>query len=386
MRLLLPTPPQTLFLRACLLDDETCRAAWQEWQEWAGNAKALFVDDWNKLRGMLPLLHVSLSRSGAPVEKGFQPYLRSAAFYEQLRNRTFLRVCRAALNALETSRVSAIMLRGAALSATAYPGWGIRHCHDLDLLVSSPQVDLAINALTQNGFMEFETSPATAEQAVILMHDSGFKVALHRKLLRIAYYRPPLAKMFERRRPLNVADLTGQMLAPEDMLLHICGHASCGTQRCSLSWVADAFLLIKSQRMLDWRLFCETVAESRLPVPVYAMLDYLAQELEAPIPQSALHHLQRDAAAAETRAFEAACTGLRRGARGSVSELLGSASDWRTRALLLRWMLFPSIECLSWSHPIDGIWKVPVLYLTRPLPWRPGVARSSAAVERPDSL
>lgn len=370
LRALLPTPSQTQLLHACLFKDDACRTAWRDWATWAGDAKSLFAEDWKDARRLLPLLHWSLSGSDAAVDPVFAPYLRTAALYEELRARTYLRICGIALEALSGKKLDVTVLRGAALSATVYPDPGLRHCHDLDLLVDPRLLQDTIDVLNRNGFVPVSHDRSTA-RSLRLVHSSKFSVVLHQDLFRIDYYRPPLEDMKIRRVPFVLGGKASETFAPEDMLLHICGHVANGQRADSLCWVCDAWLLIEKNPELDWALFRDVVQETGLSLPVYAILRYMAEELAASIPQTVIRTLRAAALAPPTVAVEAALTGLRRGQRASAYGLLAAAPDWRTRLRVLNWMVFPTSACLSWSYRVDGFWSLPLAYLTRP--WRSGL-------------
>ena len=281
MNLPLPSPTQTLLLRACLHEGEAGRRAWRTWLESVGDARSAFRG--TALRAFAPLLLSALRRNEAEVpDRFFLTALRTSLVREERRLVSFRRLARKALESL--AEAQPIVLRGFALAEAAYPEATQRHCHDLDLLV-------------EPGFR-------------LPTLDPRLPVGCHVSLIRSSYFTPPQEAMRARSTEVRFAGAQARMLAPADMLLHVCGHSL--TSPAGLKWVPDAWFAIQRWPALDWGLLAETTLRSRLEFPVTAALTYLRDELDTPVPDPTLDVLKAAAARAGPEARRAATSWHRR--------------------------------------------------------------------------
>jgi Uncharacterised nucleotidyltransferase len=364
LSLLLPTPEQTLFLRACLQPGDAARSAWDAWRERPGARRPL-ASDLHEFGVLLPLLSRSLRAGGVELPRDLAASLGAACLAEELRERSYRQVCREALFALTATRVPFLVLKGAALAHTVYPQPPLRHCHDLDLLAAPDDLRLAATALREAGF-----SPAgdgrRPGDSIRLVHATGMPVELHGQLFRLPHYGQP-ADLSSTVVPREVAGVPVRVLAPAEALVHVCGQASCSASRDSLRWVSDAWYLLAASPELCWDSVVATVRRWRLALPVSAMLGYLAGELGAAIPASVLAEVEGAAARASGRDREAALSGVRAGNRGTLGGLLRSTRRYGPRITLFKWMLCPSPSYLRSSYGGTASWLLPLYYLHRPL-------------------
>ena len=143
-------------------------------------------------------------------------------------------------------------------------------------------------------------------------------------------------------------------------------HLSVLTHWETLTYFMKLPPLPKSRALLGARnVLFDCAVRSHLALPLSVMLGYLAEELQAPIPTIFLSRLQAAATQADTLEREAALSGARSGARGGFKNLLRRTSDWRMRAFVLRWMLFPSPEYLRSVQQIQPSRFLPFFYVDR---------------------
>jgi hypothetical protein len=303
---LLPTPTETLFLRACLQSGAPARTAWEEWSRRVEDPLDALRADGGSLRTLLPLLLDGLRRNAVPADPALLTHLRSAFLREELRSRAYRRICGGALSALAEQGIGAVVLRGAALAETVYTEPALRHCHDLDVLVGGGDVAAAARAVSRAGF-----GPARGGRAhVTLAHASGLPLVIHGRPFRISYYELPFEDVWARTETRSVGGVDARVLCPADHLVHVCGHASYSPSRTSLRWVCDAWSLIQHDTGVDWDLLLDSTARGRLALPVSIMLGYLADELRAPIPPGLLGELRDAAARTDAAGVNAALVGL----------------------------------------------------------------------------
>ena len=362
--LMLPPEDMTSFLRACLLSGPAVHAAWARWLGAERDLSRRLGRDRAGARRHLPLLYVNLTRNGVSIDPLFLPYFRTALIRDDLRHGRYERIARDALTALAGARVNVVVLKGAALAASVFDPPALRHCHDIDLLIPATQIGAAVEALTAGGFAaEARTNPGSDTR---VEHASGLQLTLHTRLVNTPFYELPIATMLERTRTIPVAGAPARIMSAADMLVHVCAVASESPARDSLSWAVDACLVARTVPAPDWEIVVATTCEGQMALPLFTMLSYLAEALEAPVPASALAALRAAAMRTDRVRRQAAIRGVRVGARGRLREIL-RVSGWRSRLAVLGWMLAPSPAYLRWTHPGTPPWRLPACYLTRPL-------------------
>ena len=340
LRLLHPSRLETDFLRACLCPGETAREAWRCFSGGETAPVHELVARCPAIRRFLPLLYSNLQANEATLGAEHQSWLRAATVRERLRDGAYWKAFRETAGSLSAGAVRTLVLRGAALAETVYPSRELRHCHDLDLLVGPEAQPRALELLAATRRAPGQTAKRTG--TCVLEHRSGLPVAVHTRLFPISFYQVSFIDLCDRSRGADLAGIRSRILAPEDMLVHICGHAGCSSSRDSLQWVCDAWMLIHRTPDLDWDAVLERACRIRIQLPVAAMLDYLAKQFHAPIPAPVLEAFARAADAADAAECEAAFVGLQRGRRGGVRSVLSAAGGLAAKAHIVRWKLFPS--------------------------------------------
>lgn len=349
LRSLLPSDTETLLLRACLCRGDAGNDAWQGWQDRVGDLKREFASKRPILSHLLPLLHEATRSYGARMHTEVAFLLRAAAFREELRAQTFRRILTSTLLALREANVYPVVLEGAALAATVYASWSLRHCHDIDLWVDPDSVRRAGQAV-QDAFPAGDiVSPERWRDATVL-HPSQLPIRLHADLFEPPIYRCGIAAMLSRCRHLSLDGVDSRILSPSDSLLHVCGHASYSPGRRSLRWVADAWFLISRTPNFDWDCLIRASTESKLSLPLCVMLDYLRRELDVEIPEDVLGSLARSASHLGLAAREAALLGV----IDNYGQARASTHTWRSRAFLLRWRVLPTPSFLRQVHSIGS--------------------------------
>lgn len=367
LSVILPTPEETLLLRACLHSGNSARRAWQEWQrQTTGGVNRYLITD-RPVKAILPLVFNALRCHRLELDKESRTFLRSAYLKEELRNKIFRRICGEVLRLLAKERIPAIVLKGTALAETVYPSPVLRHSHDIEILMKDQGLSRAAASLSGILFKIIKQGPEPEGSRVTLEHESRLPLELHSGLFQIPYYNTVLAEIWSRRRPAEVAGVPAYILAPSDNLLHVCGHASYSRGHQSLRWVCDAWFVIDRHRDLDWDLLLDCARRSHLVLPLSVILSYLAEDLGAAVPPAILNRVS--AAASRTNAVERefALFSARSAPLGSFRSLIQKANGWRGRAFVIRWMLFPSPTYLRWVQQNHRSWLLPFYYIYRPI-------------------
>jgi hypothetical protein len=358
LSVVLPTPEETLLLRACLFSGNDAQNAWQEWRRRSNVSTNRFLGDDESVKKLRPLVFGAQNLHGLEVDKESQTYLRSAFLQEELRGKIILKVCRDILQLFESERIPTIVLKGVALAETVYANPAHRHCHDIDLMIKVEDVGRAVSRLSSIGFKGTDSR---------LEHESKVALELHTSLFTLDYHNGTLPEMWHRGRNQSIAGFSTRILAPADNLLHVCGHAFYESRRGSLRWVSDAWLIMDRHRDLDWDLLVDCAERSHLAIPLSVTLEYLAEHLSAPIPSSVLNRLFALAEKSDATQRELALFGARLAPKGSLNNLFRKMEDWRGRLFLLRWLFFPTPNYLVMVEKVGQTLPLPLQYVYRPI-------------------
>jgi hypothetical protein len=362
LSVILPTPAETLLLRACLSSSDSARRAWEQWQN---EFRDGFLGDNGSIRKLRPLVFNAQNVHGLEIDKESQTYLRSAYLQEDLRSKIVRRICRDILMLLEKEGIPTIVLKGTALAETVYDNPVLRHCHDIDLLIRDQDMSRAMSLLPFIEFKEIDSKAEPGSSDCQLEHESGLPLELHTALFKLPYYNELLGETWKRSRNQIIADCPTRILAPADNLLHVCGHAFYESRRGSLRWVSDAWFIIDRHRDLDWDLLLDCANRSHLALPLSVTLAYLAEELSAPVPSSFLDRLLAAASKSSATERELALFGARSAPQGSLMNLFRKMRDWRGRAFMIQWLLFPSPSYLFMVEKARPSWPLPFHYIYR---------------------
>jgi Uncharacterised nucleotidyltransferase len=284
----LPTSGQTRLLRVCLLSAEAARANWEEWLRGAARPGDRLRDPRGGFKRLLAFLGYRLREQHIEVDAGLRGQLRAARVREQLRADAVRDVCRSALAALSEAGVQAVVLRGVMAAGTLYPDPSLRHCHDLDLLVSAELLEAAARVLEAEGCSR--VAPR------LFRHASGFPICLHQALFRIGAFNTRLDDVAGETVPAIVAGAQATLLTPAANLLHLCGHAVTTGSHVTPNWAVDAWLLLDRHPELRWEAVVDWASRGALAGPLAATLGYLAGELDAGVPPGVLGALAAAAA------------------------------------------------------------------------------------------
>jgi hypothetical protein len=365
LTILLPDAATTALLRACLREDGGEAA-----REWAGQmGSALGPDEIfaarPALRRLYPVLHDALTRASATVHARPLAVLRAGTIWEEMRTARIREILAAALPALEKAGVAPVVLKGVALAETVYPP-AMRHCHDIDLLVSARDMGRAIDVLCALGFSLEDSRPRARDGTAALLHGDGLPIKLHTQLS--AGLRSPLQQaMVERGRDVAIEGAKARILNPVDTLFQICARAADGNAGQSVMWTVDATLLLRAYGPTpgEWDWFVDAAVTSDLALPIHVLLRHLDQEIGAAIPERVLETLRVRAGHASWAAKDAILAAARRGARGRLTDMV-ARSGWRSRLAIARWMILPSPQHLAAWCEERGLRWPPVWYVGRP--------------------
>jgi hypothetical protein len=362
--------------------------------EMAANDPSL---DWDLLiqtasdHGVIPLLHRTLSRLGAPCPGQVKAAIAQRAQANGRRNLMLLHELLGLISAMQARGIRVMPYKGPLLALSAYGDPSLRQCGDLDILVPQADIPAAREILESRGYALSLEMDAHAEQEYVaspheydfpyIRKDPPVMVELHWNIVgRFFSFAPDPIELWQRGTDRNIGAANVRMLDPHDMLLILAAH---GTKHfwSRLTWICDIAQFIKTNgSAIDWDRLIERAeafdARGMLILAVLLAHEVLGIELPAAI--------QRIAGASE-----------RRQAR-ELHERLFADSDHRdsvpkgarmqlTDGGLLQSLLFQA-RIRSWTHAlrylfhraltpnhVDRSWLrlprrlAPLYYLVRPL-------------------
>ncbi|CAN5199208.1 hypothetical protein BH24PSE2_BH24PSE2_08770 [soil metagenome] len=362
---MLPVPQQTILLQACLGSAEVAAEGWRGWLDHVRDPRSAFERDQEGIKGLLPFIRYSLNKHEIEVPAGFRVYLQVSSVREELRSRIYRQILGDTLSALRAAGCDVIALRAAALSESVYETNDLRHNHAIELLIRPSDVDRATEALKNLPFEHQEPRRAWQRHVHQYIHTTGLPLVLHTALLLLPHYRAGSDDIWANSESAVLGGVESRMLSPCENLINVCGHASYSRGRMNLRWVCDAVLILRRHPEIEWESVIQRVRQYRLVLPLAVMFEFLAQQLEAPIPQPVLTDLKREAESANRSDREAAILGVMLGAATPVSAIRRLPDDLPSRALCARHFLFPSRTYMQWRYGYERRWLLPAAYLYR---------------------
>ena len=187
------------------------------------------------LHGLSPLVYRRVQGAVAAAPVAVTRELRERYLSSAAANMRLFHELGAILRALRAADVPVIPLKGACLAEAVYGDIALRPMADLDLLVKPADLPLAVEALRQLGY---DSRPAVrpgrptgrvpghAPHAPARRRDGGAALDVGHAAVRRANRWEGTPGIWERSAPATIAGVPSRMLSPEDLLLHLCMHAS----------------------------------------------------------------------------------------------------------------------------------------------------------------
>jgi hypothetical protein len=328
----------------------------------ASRLRALDPERWRRLvrlatrQKVAPLLYQRIRTLGlqpdvppASMSALTTAYLRSAGRNVQ-HDRVFARLC----TSLQARGVPVVALKGAFLAHTVYDHIALRPMGDLDLLVPAAALRDVPAILASTGYAPIASDDLERSLAFHahlprrIVADGSVAVEIHGT---IAHPGLPgaidMGELWARAVPVTIAGTDVMALAPEDLLLHLCGHIAYNHAfSFGLQPYCDIAATIRHyEAVLSWPAVVERAVRWRWDRGVFLSLLLARDWIGANVPDAALSALRpvgfdpRFCATVRAHVFS--------GVRAGSAELLTPAvarlwtgRDWRTRLRLLRERVF----------------------------------------------
>jgi hypothetical protein len=254
--------------------------------------------------GVAPLVYSTLKSvaGSVSVPPAAMEQLTGSYYQQAALNSQFYAELRKILRACAQAAVPVIVLKGAAIAERVYGNIALRPMKDLDLLVRRKDLD-AMNRLLHELDYAHDESYRPAEWyrdhhhhlAPYRRPDAHAAIEVHHHIVPPAVAaRIPVDDLWLRAQRASIASTPALVLAPTDLVLHLCLELSCvdrfvGRLRalCDIAATID-----RHADDFDWALFLELAADYDAERFVYYSLWLARRLVEADIPAAALQALE----------------------------------------------------------------------------------------------
>jgi hypothetical protein len=329
--------------------------------------------------GITPLLYHRLTTvvPEAELPRPVMNHLRDAAVRSAARALQITRELAAILKLFRRHGIAVIVLKGAHLAQLVYESRALRTMGDLDLMVRRDQLSLAEHALEELGYRPQhdpldETDYTRHHHTRPLGKPGAVRIDLHWNIARPAgIFDVDLDGIWARAVPAQVAGVDALVLSHEDLILHLCVHASFHHQfRLGLRACWDILEVLRRHgNSIDWDILARRAQHWRIDRYVYVVLRLVQELLGVDIPAAAMGSMKPEHFPPAILAW-AGRRILTIEDRGSLSPAVGKL--WTSRRLkaklgvLLESICPPRIEIArTYGIPPDS----KSIYLWYPLRW-----------------
>jgi Uncharacterised nucleotidyltransferase len=240
LEILEPDAIDRLFLGICIGSPAAAHEAWERWTFERVDLPSLLRSR-PRLRRLLPLFHWSISENGLSPDDDTLAILRAATLWEEKRSSGIRDVLGTTLNALDRAGVPVVLLKGVALAQTAYKRPGLRHCHDIDLLLDEMRLADAQAALIAFGF---QLAADAISPRIVLTHQDGLPVTLHTHLWDEQSGPGSFQSLSPYFTSSSVFEGPALLLPRMITLLQACTHSGMRKEAGSWTWMADAAAIL----------------------------------------------------------------------------------------------------------------------------------------------
>jgi len=287
---LFATRAQELLLKAALFQGAEALTAWHEWKILVD----LEANNDNGTFRLLPLLYTNLQRHAVkdPAINILKGIYRKAWY----KNHTLFHDIAKTASHFQKSGVKTMLLKGAPLTLLHYKNYAVRPMADIDILTPSSQAPLAMNVLSNEGWIpmhRLKNGDLRYYHAMPFKNSSGTELDLHWYPYR-GCPESYCKDFWNRAVPLEFGDAS--TLAPDatDMLFHIIIHGLKWNREPPIRWIADSMSLIKSSNaQIDWMRLIDCAIKQRFSPTVREALTYLHGTFHANIPPSIIEATHR---------------------------------------------------------------------------------------------
>jgi hypothetical protein len=242
-------------------------------------------------------------------------HLRAAAVQSAAQS---LRIGRELVHVLEALRrqgIPAIVLKGGYLGPVVYESSALRTMCDLDVMVRRDDLVRTVGVLAGLGYAPQyfdveEVDYAQHHHLRPMARPGGIRVEIHWSIARpTPRFDIDVEGLWTRARPTAIAGIEALVLSPEDLILHLCLHASFSHKfRVGVRACWDILEVVRHHGAgIDWDQVVRRARQWGIGRYVYLTLRLVHELLAADIPPAALAALEPPAFPSEVMAWARTC-------------------------------------------------------------------------------
>jgi hypothetical protein len=293
-----PTREQELLLKAALFSGETALNSWEKW---------ITLTDFNKIDSdsyrLLPLAVHNLEEKG--MNDPFLDRFRGLKKKTWFKNQILFKSLRDILISFHSHGIKTIVLKGSALIPLYFNDLSIRPQNDVDILIPTDSVLLAVSALEDLGWKIKGRPKKRLKKEILNVRDSiSFEkgkisaLDLHWHAVRECVYPEADLIFWKYARLIKINGLNAYVMSPTEQLYQTCIHAFRHQARwepCSyLTWISDCiYIMRESYHEIDFNRLLEHAQKHNLILPLRIGLNYLNKKYDAPLPTEFIHDLNK---------------------------------------------------------------------------------------------
>jgi hypothetical protein len=296
------------------------------------------------------------------VPPGILKTLRTDYLTEANRNSQLYRELATILSALHRENIPVIPLKGAYLAEHVYGNIAVRPMRDVDLLVKQEDLWGVEEILTEMRYIRLYAGKGEeGSRHVEYKHGQlGLKVEIHWDFVpEGSGLRVDLQNLWNRTKPTTVAGVGAAAMSLEDLLLHLCIHASDHVFEMGLRLVCDITETLRhNQREIDWVCIQQRARLWRVNNCAYVNLWLAKKLLGAPIPENWLDSLksqesdQRYLILAENRLFASVEKADQTSQAARHTMQVWSAKSMRDKLAILFSRIFLSRQVMAMKYHV----------------------------------
>jgi hypothetical protein len=251
-----------------------------------------------------PVLYQSLARDSIVelIPENLIENLQAQYQLHRIRNLKAYQALAELVELFKSNNIASVALKGSYLSIFAYPDIALRPMRDLDLLIPEQQVIDAYDLLIEKGYKRLygsggpESALETAHHLPALVSSTGIVVELHHRITQPAKYEACLItqNIWSKAIVRKVGKVDVQFASPEDLLIHLCEHASIHHLFNVGPLILSDINYLVNTHELDWGYILQATEEYQLTRALLITLVQVSTKLNTKIPKPVLQTLGVD--------------------------------------------------------------------------------------------
>jgi hypothetical protein len=233
------------------------------------------------------------------IQESLKDIYRKNTFF----NMALMGELKSILNLFNSHEIPVIVLKGAYLAKEVYPKIGLREMVDIDLLVPSDKVEQAAKLLEILDYQSIRDQDVSLEIEQEFSHQlPPFRKSFALPVVEIHWticdpnetYQFDLTELWQRAIPTDFFRETALALAPEDLILHLCHHASyhhlfdVGVRPlCDLARIIECF-----REQLDWEALQMIAERWQWEKGLYLMLGLIYRYFDVILPATIMKSIE----------------------------------------------------------------------------------------------